>query len=80
MDERDPPPVRLGNDLVTEDGSTASRTELLDVRAAEPAGEHVNELSATLRLGDVRELRLSCSVEHDGAHQLVRANSELDRA
>ena len=63
MDEGDAPAVgRLGHDLVSQHDACQSRvTELLDVRAAQAAGEHAHELSGPVGLGDVGELGLAGS-------------------
>ena len=69
MDERDPPSVlRDGDDLVAEHGACARRGELLDVRAAEPAGEHPHELAGPVGLREVRERRLTVLPHDHGAH------------
>jgi hypothetical protein len=60
--------VALGNDLVSEHGSRRRSPDLLDVRPAEPAGQHTYELALTLRLRHVVQPRLPVAVEHDRAH------------
>ena len=61
VDERDAAAVDLGDDLVPEHGAGRRAAELLDVRSAEPAGEHARELARAVRLGDLRERGWPCS-------------------
>jgi len=68
VDERDAPAVRLRDHLVSEDRARGGDADLLDVRSAEPAGEHANELRVSVGLRHVRERRLSLLVEDDRAH------------
>ena len=49
----------LADDLVPEHGSVGGASDLLDVGAAQPAGEHAHELARPVRLGYVRKGRLS---------------------
>ncbi len=66
VDQRDACPVGAPcDDLVAEHGSRRRAPELLDVGAAEPAGEHAHRV---VRRGHIREPGLSVSVEHDCAH------------
>ncbi len=57
--ERDPPSVHRRNHLVAENAARRGASELLDVRAAQPAGEHRHR---PLRLRHVRERRPSGAV------------------
>ncbi len=58
MDEGDAPAVgRLGGDLVAEDGAPVLGPQLLQIRAAEPTGQHAHELARPLGLRDVGEPR-----------------------
>jgi hypothetical protein len=61
VDERDPRAGRRpGDDLVPENGAGVGRvSELLDVGAAQAAGEHPDELSRSFRLRHVGEHRLA---------------------
>jgi len=68
VDERDAPAVRLRDHLVSEYGARRRDADLLDVRSAEPAGEHANQLPVAVGLGHVRERRLPLPVEDDRAH------------
>ena len=62
VDERDAAAVvRLRHDLVTEHDTGVRRVELLDIRPAQSAGEHADELARPLGLGHLRELRLGRS-------------------
>ncbi len=59
---------RLADDLVPEHGSLGGASDLLDVRAAQPTGEHAHELARPIRLGYVRKGRLSVGAQDDSAH------------
>ena len=69
----------LGDDLVAEDIAGVGGVELLDVRAAEPAGEHAHELPRPLGLGHVRERRLSVLPDDHGAHGRIVGREERSR-
>ena len=70
VDERHAPPVRrLADDLVPENRARGRPAELLDVRAAEPAREDVDELPVAAGLGDLGERRLPGPIEDDRAHR-----------
>ena len=69
----------LGDDLVAEDIAGVGGIELLDVRAAEPAGEHAHELARPVGLGDVRERRLSVLPDDHGAHGRIVGREERSR-
>jgi hypothetical protein len=63
VDEGDPPPAGgLGDDLVAEHGSAVAGPQLLEVGAAEPAGEHAHDLAGPLGLGQLDELRAPVGV------------------
>ena len=62
------PSASLRDDLVAQDRAGVRRPELLDVRAAEPAGEHPHELAGPVGLRDVRERRLTVLPHDHGAH------------
>ena len=66
VEERDATAVDLGDDLVAEHLARVLRRQLLDVRAAEAAGENGE---GVLRLGHVDELRPPLLVEYDRAHR-----------
>ena len=69
VDERDAPPVELRRHLVTEHRPRGRGADLLDVGAAQPAGEHPDERAVPVRLGHVGEPRLPRLVENDRAHR-----------
>ena len=71
--------VGLGDDLVAEDIAGVGGIELLDVRAAEPAGKHAHELARPLGLGHVRERRLSVLPDDHGAHGRIVGREERSR-
>ena len=54
MHEGETASARSRDDFVAEHGSGRRSSELFDIRAAEPAGEHLERF---LRLGKVGELR-----------------------
>ena len=54
MHERETSSARSRDDLVAEHGAGRCSPELLDVGAAEPAGQHVERM---YRLGKIGELR-----------------------
>ena len=58
-------------DLVPEDGAWYRAAELLDVRAAEPAGADDNELPWAVGLGQIGKLRQPIRVEDDRAHRRI---------
>jgi hypothetical protein len=59
MQKREASPACSRDDLVAEHGAGRRSAELLDVGAAEPAGEH---LERVLRLGQIGELRPAVSI------------------
>jgi hypothetical protein len=72
--------VALRHDFVAEDGTgKPGPAELFHVGAAEPAGEHGNELAITVRLVHLGQAGPACAVEHDRAHHSSRPKNELDK-
>ncbi len=70
MDERHPAAVGgLGDHLVPEHSACVLGAQLLDVGAAEPAGEHADDVP--LGLVDLREPRPARRVEDDCAHRRI---------
>jgi hypothetical protein len=69
MEEHDPRAVRgAGGDLVPEHRAGVRRRQLVDVRAAEAAREHTDELALAVGLRHLLETRCSGLVDHDRAH------------
>ena len=71
---RDGHPSAVGElalDLVAEHRSGTPAPKLLDVRAAEPAGMDVHELTRPRRLRNVGELRLAVAVQNHCAHASI---------
>ena len=72
--------VPLRDDLVTEDCTgEPGPAELLDIRAAESAGEDGDELPVVVRIVHFAQVGSACAVEHDRAHHSSRPKNELDR-
>ena len=61
--------VELRDHLVAEHRSGVRWVELLDVGAAQPAGDHAHERPRSPGLGDVLERRSSPRSDDDGAHR-----------
>jgi hypothetical protein len=67
VNERDAPPFGgLRHHLVPEHDAPRCAADLLDVAAAEPAGQHADDVAAGL--GDLRRLGLPGCVEDDRPH------------
>ena len=69
VDERDAPPVELRDDLVAEHRPRGRGADLLDVGAAQPAGEHADERAVPSGSGTSASRRLPRLVENDRAHR-----------
>ena len=59
------------DDLVPEHGAGGAAAELLDVGAAETAGEYADEVAGTCRVGNLGEPGQPVRVEDDRAHATI---------
>jgi hypothetical protein len=72
VDEGDAAAVRkLRRHLVSQDGPRSGAPDLLQVAAAEPAGQDTDDPAIALRLGHVCQARLTVLVQYDCAHVAI---------
>ena len=65
------PSLEHARDLVPEHRAGGRAAELLDVGAAQTAGEYADELAGACRLGQLGELGQPVRVEDDRAHRRI---------